>query len=488
MKRSILALILLLSLVTTGHSQNSQVLYFMNLPQATTLNPAFQPAGRIYIGLPGISDISVRLDNNFLSLSDFFINGVISDSTLSFLEKGPWVNNFLDGLGKNNSLEPQVGVKLLGFAFTVKDNLRFSLDITERAEVNMVFPGDFFRLGFSGNSDFIGKTLDFSSLRTDMMVYHETGLGASANITEKLRIGGRLKILSGVASAYLNNNHFTLTVNEDNTHTAVADFSMNISAPVFFTTDSDGSVHGAEFNNARFNDAWNVISYLKEMANPGLGIDLGAEYRFSDKLVVSAAVNDLGFIRWKRDLSQLTVNSTFQFNGQTMQDVYDESVEFGEMMNWAIDSLQNVLRLEDSPQKYTTYLPAKLTAAFSYTPVRYFTAGLLSQTRFEGPQVHQSVTLSGNFHFGNVFSTTLAYTAANRRYDNIGFGMAVRGGPSQFFIVVDNICLKFTGYTSGEERIMIPAKVNTVNARLGFNLLFGYREREKVKETKKERE
>jgi len=147
MKRSILALILLLSLVTTGHSQNSQVLYFMNLPQATTLNPAFQPAGRIYIGLPGISDISVRLDNNFLSLSDFFINGVISDSTLSFLEKGPWVNNFLDGLGKNNSLEPQVGVKLLGFAFTVKDNLRFSLDITERAEVNMVFPGDFFQAG-----------------------------------------------------------------------------------------------------------------------------------------------------------------------------------------------------------------------------------------------------------------------------------------------------------------------------------------------------
>ncbi|HPO41340.1 MAG TPA: hypothetical protein PL067_11575, partial [Bacteroidales bacterium] len=74
----------------------------------------------------------------------------------------------------------------------------------------------------------------------------------------------------------------------------------------------------------------------------------------------------------------------------------------------------------------------------------------------------------------------LAYTAANRRYDNIGFGMAVRGGPSQFFVVVDNICLKFTSYTSDEGRIMIPAKINTVNVRLGFNLLFGYRERVKA--------
>ncbi|HMT68452.1 MAG TPA: hypothetical protein PKE28_12725, partial [Bacteroidales bacterium] len=70
--------------------------------------------------------------------------------------------------------------------------------------------------------------------------------------------------------------------------------------------------------------------------------------------------------------------------------------------------------------------------------------------------------------------------AANRRYDNIGFGMAVRGGPSQFFVVVDNICLKFTSYTSDEGRIMIPAKINTVNVRLGFNLLFGYRERVKA--------
>ncbi|MDZ7633651.1 MAG: hypothetical protein U5L72_04060 [Bacteroidales bacterium] len=49
----------------------------MNLPQRTTLNPALQPSGRVYVGLPGISDISVRIDNNFLSFSDMFNSGVI---------------------------------------------------------------------------------------------------------------------------------------------------------------------------------------------------------------------------------------------------------------------------------------------------------------------------------------------------------------------------------------------------------------------------
>ena len=480
MKRLILALIRLLTAVSAGHTQNSQVLYFMNLPQATTLNPAFKPTGRFYLGLPAISDISVRLDNNFLSLQDLFANGVISDSTMTFLERGPWLADFLSGLGSNNTLEPQVGVRIFGLAFTVKDNLRLSLDITERAEADIVFPGDLLRLGLGGNSEFIGKTLDLSSFRSDITVYQEIGIGASRNITEKLRVGGRLLVLSGVASGNMVNNHSTLTVNEDFTQTVDADMLYNFSAPVTFTTESDGSIHGAEFDDARFDDTRNLISYLKEMANPGFGIDLGAEYRFSDKLAVSAAVKDLGFIKWKRDLAQLSIKSSFQFNGLTMQDVYDESVDFEELINWTIDSVQNVLRVEDNPQEFTTRLPATVVGAFSYTPVKFFTLGVLSQTRFEGPVIRQATTLSGNLNFGNIFSATMAYTAANRRYDNLGFGMALRGGFLQFFVMVDNIPLKFSSFTSGEQTLRLPDNINTVNARLGLNLVFGNRERDKT--------
>ena len=71
----------------------------MNLQQRNTLNPALRTPGRVYIGLPGISDISVRVDNNFLSLSDLFTNGVISDSTFAFLKPGEDLDNFLAGLG-----------------------------------------------------------------------------------------------------------------------------------------------------------------------------------------------------------------------------------------------------------------------------------------------------------------------------------------------------------------------------------------------------
>ena len=36
----------------------------------------------------------------------------------------------------------------------------------------------------------------------------------------------------------------------------------------------------------------------------GLGLDIGATYDITDKLVVSAAITDLGFIRWKKDVTQ----------------------------------------------------------------------------------------------------------------------------------------------------------------------------------------
>lgn len=476
-------LLLLLNATAAGivTAQTSHVLYYMNLPQRSTLNPALQPSGRTYVGLPGISDISFRIDNNFLSFSDLFSNGVISDSTFTFLQPGDDLDRFIAGLGNNNSIEPQAAVQLFGLAFTVKNDLRISFDITERADANFVLPGDLIRLGIKGNEGFIGKNIDLSSLRADVRYYHEIGLGASKNITERLRIGARVMLLSGVVSGYLTNNGITITVNDDFTHTVNADVSLNVSAPVTFTrNETDGGIDNVRFDEGSFGEANDYISYALGFANPGLGIEVGAEYRFNDMLAVSAALTDIGFIKWKRDRSEIFFNKTFEFSGLTMQDVYDESVDFGDLLNWAADSIQTAIELSESPGSYTTYLPFTFTAGFSVTPVKFFTAGLLSQTRFKGKQVHEALTLSGNLNLGNAFSTTLAYTIANRRYDNLGFGFAVRGGFFQFYALVDNIPLRWNEVTSGTKSYRLPENLSTVHARLGLNLVFGNREQEKI--------
>ncbi len=479
-KTIILLLLLTAAALINVKAQTSHVLYYMNLPQRTTLNPALKPSGRVYVGLPGISDISVRVDNNFLSLSDMFNSGVISDSTFTILNPGEDLNRFLAGLGNNNSIEPQAVVQLFGLAFTVKNDLRISFDIKARADANFVLPGDLIRLGIEGNESFIGRNIDLSSLRADAKYYHEIGLGASKNITEKLRIGARVMMLSGVVSGHLTNNGMTLTVNDDFTHTVDADVSLNVSAPVTFTRDAtDGVIDNVRFDEDRFAEGNDYIAYALGFANPGFGIEVGAEYRFNDMFAVSAALTDVGFIKWKRDRSEIYFNKTFEFSGLTLQDVYDESLDFGDLMNWATDSLQTAIDLNESPGSHTTYLPSSFTAGFSFTPVKFFTAGLLSQTRFKGKQVHEALTLSGNLNLGNALSTTIAYTIANRRYDNLGFGLALRGGFFQMFALIDNIPLRWNEVVSGTESYRLPENWSTVHARMGVNFVFGNREKEK---------
>jgi len=482
MKRKLIIPFVLLTMVTISHlsAQPSQALYFMNLPQRNTLNPALQSSSRVYVGLPFISDISLRVDNNFLSLSGLFSNGAISDSTFTILEPGQELDRFLAGLGNNNSIESQAAIQLFGLAFTVGEDLRITFDINERTDGNFVLPVDLIRLGIEGNESFLGKNIDLSSLRADMKYWHEIGIGASKNVTDKLRVGARLLILSGVASGYLSNNGITLRVNDDYTHTLDADVSLNVSAPVTFIKEDDGIIHDVQFQDENFGETNDVISYISAMANPGLGFEAGAEYRFNDLFAVSASVTDFGFISWKRDRSEIVARTTIEFNGLTLQDVYSENVTFGELLNWTLDSIQNSIELLEVPANYTTSLPFTATAGFSFTPVKFFTAGVLSQTRFKGKQLHEALTFSGNLNFGNIFSTTLAYTVANRRYDNLGFGLAVRGGVVQFFALVDNIPLRWTKVSNGEETYRLPERWNTVHAQLGMSLVFGNRERERI--------
>ena len=465
--------------ISDASAQYSQSLYFMNLPQRNSLNPALRPGNRLYVGLPIVSGVTVNLDNNFLNFSDLFIDGIISDSTISFLESGEHLDGILAGLKDKNSIEAQAAVQLFGLGFSVGKDLWVTLDITERVDGNFVLPGDLIRLGINGNEAYIGKSIDLSSLRTDFKYYHEIGIGLSKNLTERIRVGVRGKILFGVAAGSLDNNDLRLRVNEDYTHTLFADMAFNISGPVNVYMNEEGPLDSLSIDESRFKTTEGIISLLTNTGNPGMGIDAGFEYRITDRIAISAAVTDLGFIRWKTDRVNLLTKTRFDFNGLTMQDVYDETVDFEDVINWTLDSLQNSFYVNDESSPFTTFLSPGVTAAASYSPVKAFTFGLLSHTKFIGRQVRQSLTLSGNMNLGYALSATCSYTAVNHRYDNLGAGIAFRGGWLQLYALIDNIPVRWTKVSSGDSSFPMPEDWNTLHARLGMNLSFGNKVKER---------
>jgi hypothetical protein len=55
------------------NAQNSNAMYYMNLPQNHLLNPALRPSNSFYLGLPAVGGINLDLNNNFIGFSDVFM-------------------------------------------------------------------------------------------------------------------------------------------------------------------------------------------------------------------------------------------------------------------------------------------------------------------------------------------------------------------------------------------------------------------------------
>jgi hypothetical protein len=470
----------LFGLVSLGvAAQNSQVLYFMNLPQNHLLNPALKPQNSVYVGLPVISGIDLNLTNTVVNFSDVLAEGVkTSESTVPFMNPGYDVDAFLRRVKKFNYFDAQVSLQLLGVGFSLKDNLYLFMDITDHFQSNIVVPGDIFELAFRGNDKYYGTTLNLTALNADIKYYREVGVGFSKKFTDKVRIGAKGKFLFGIAAANVENNLLSINVADDYSHTFNTDISLNISAPVKVTTVSGNDDHLDSFTlneDSMSDDPGDVVRYMTNTRNMGFGIDLGAEFNVTDKIVVSAAITDLGFIRWKSDLVNLKTDDQIDFSGLNMEEVYNGNSSFEDISNGMIDSIKSSLVVTRMPEPFTTILPSGWVLAGRYIINDYLSAGLLSYSKLTGRQVREALTLSANLNLNNFFSTTLAYTVCNRQYNHLGFGFAIRGLFAQIYFLLDNIPLTWSKTNFGDEEFKFPEKWDTLHARTGFNLVFGNR-------------
>ncbi|HOU30684.1 MAG TPA: hypothetical protein PLG42_05440, partial [Bacteroidales bacterium] len=64
--KAVRILVVMLLFTTFARSQNSNVMYYMNIPQNHLLNPALRPSNTFYLGL-GITGIGIGLNNNYFN-------------------------------------------------------------------------------------------------------------------------------------------------------------------------------------------------------------------------------------------------------------------------------------------------------------------------------------------------------------------------------------------------------------------------------------
>ena len=451
MKRLLLLLSFLFCLYKV-RAQQSLTLYNMQaIPQAMYVNPGVMPLTGINIGLPAMSSNYLNFSNSGFVMHDLFkadVNGgLLIDA-----------NSFLGKLKPTNYMNLNVHTDLLSFGFKVKRNY-FSFNVTERVDMRMSYTKDLFSLLVNGNG--VAENLNRNmalNIGLDATHYREWGFNYTREvIKDKLTIGGRFKVLSGMEN--VNTEKSTLSLNT-NSQYYVLSATGNIQA----------NTAGIDSNSQKHTSS--ILGFDPSRKNRGYGIDLGASYKLNKKFSFTASIIDLGFITWKdytHNYVSKNPGSAIAFKGVNLSQAINDSTDIGKSLTKLEDSAKS--SIQETHTTYHTMLTTQFYLGGNYWINEKNNVGVILNGQYANKHLSPAFSMSFNNRVGRWFSASLSYSMLNRSYDNVGFGLSFTG-PVQFYVVSDNIlsALVFDSYKSGNSSFVIPAYSKNINLRFGINI------------------
>lgn len=430
-------LLLLGGMMMLGEAAQAQYLrssYFMEGTSARLqLNPGLQPT-KGYFNMPIIGSFNMSASSNVLGTSDI-IDLMDSGSDLYSNDK------LFDRLKADNRLNVNLNTDILSFGW-YRGKGFWSVNVGLRADFGAALAKDMFSMMRTMNGfaleDVAGtnQSYSLSNQTLNMKAYAEIGLGYSRRITEKLTVGGRVKVLLGLARAEMNINQFDLNLDVPNPqYTNYADYESRgeLSPSDWYGAHYDYSANGnvittlkgggMTFDNNGMIDNFDLDAGDLGIAGSGFGIDLGVSYKVWDNLTVSASILDLGFLKWKE--SETTV-ATVSGEAHEMIDAsnYDRYIG-GDFLSFERFDFE-----EGSPEKVKTKtrLYSTLLLAGEYGLLNNkLSVGAMYTARFAEPKTLNELTFLATFRPKNWLNAAISYSPIQASGKSIG--LAVKLGP-----------------------------------------------------------
>jgi len=474
MNKSILSkifLVLCLSFSTfKAYSQQVNTMYFMeNVPVRNYLNPAFQPLSNFYLGFPILGFTQFGVGNNSLTLKDFAYNDA-NGKPIWFLNKNGNKGNFYNALKPTTLIQANFQFNILDFGFRT-GKAYWSFSLTEKAEGQIGIPNEMMKLLLYGTPEMNNNLYDFSSFGADMTLYTEAGLGYSRKVNDRWSVGGKLKLLLGTANVSGSSSNLKLNAGIDEWN-LVGNGTVNYSSPI--------NLNGNSFQNFDPITDISANQWLKPSGMGG-GIDLGATYKLTKNVTLSAAVTDLGFIRWNKNLKKMGYTVDYKFTGvdNVTLDNIDNSKRSDSIFTAFKNSVHDTITNNSA---YTTYTSPKINVGVEYAFLNNkMSLGLLSRTLIHNKVAYEELTGSLNLRPLSWFDLSGSYSILNGRASNIGAGLGLRTGFIHWFVSADYVPVKFAtinlnnNSNSKPQKIPVPYNTQGVNFAFGVNFVFGNR-------------
>lgn len=443
--------------------QSSSLYFLQNIPESNDLNPALVPNARWYIGVPGINSITTGFHtdltySNFLTPSDLGVVNVPVNSPELF-------NKFMNNLESTSVIGIDHSISILRFGFQTKRGyVHFSNSIKMSGSYKL--PKSMFNF-LDGMGE--GELNDLSSLGVNAMAYHEVALGYSHNVLYNLSVGAKLKYLGGIFGAQTDIKQASVYSSVD-VWKVKLDGTLNVSGPVEFIPDANGEVDDVQdidMENKAIKDA------LYGFKNPGLAIDLGAEYTLNEQWNFSASLVDFGRIWWNTNLSNVTYITDQEITA--IDTKVKDWEDFGTVAENFGDSLIENLSSTITNNKFSTNLVPKLYVAASYDLTPNLGFGVLSSTRFYKGRTNEELMVSANLNAYKVVSTSLNYSLNFDGQKTVGLALGLSAGAFQFYLATDYLYTTYEKIKTDGNEYPVPKDFKDFRFQFGVNLLFGRR-------------
>ena len=445
--------------------QNKQLLYNVNtLPQTLLLNPGANIDFDGHLGLPFLSGLHFAVGSSGVNAYDVFedspnINQRITNTMRRLTHKDYF------------TLHQQLEIFSLGWKWG-RDKY-ISTGIYQEADAFSYFPKDPALLAREGNNDYLGVPYDFSHVSFTgevLTVYH---IGLNRKMDDRITVGARLKLYSGIFNVESVNNTGTfLTINTPDGPNYYRHFANDVDIRV--NTSGFASLQD---NNKTVQDATrDLVGRAFFGGNIGLGIDMGGTYKLRNNMVVSGSVLDIGLMWQREDVENYTYKGSYQTDG--LEPLFPELGPNGKAIPyWDIfeDDVDRNLVDETLQESYVTWRPFKMNAAIEFVfgesliPCDYREEALRTYhsklgLHLFGIKRPQDIKYALTTYYDRKLNSSLrmkfSYTLDDYSYTNVGLLLSTRLKSFNFYLAADNLI----GYFN-------LAKSNYQSVQLGFQFI-----------------
>ncbi len=378
--------------------------------QNNSLNPAWVPKGRLFIGLPVLSGIHLHV-NNALSYNETFTkenNSILLDQ-----------DKILSNIQNQNLVSAHANINLFHVGFKFPAGAFISFFANERIESDLLFPKELLEVGIDGNDPLLGDEVKIGNVGLMASHFREIGIGYAYSVNGQLDFGIRAKYLMGFTNASVPGNaRANITTNAD-----------------FFQMDVE--LQNAQLRTAGIDiltgDEGDIGSHLVSSGNTGFAVDIGGVYKLNRYYSIAGSLLDVGWINWNTNVVNQTLNdTTFTYNGVNLDGVGDlvESLE---------DSLFNKFDATETNETYKTWLPTRAYGSWIYHYDRNMDFYASMGARYIQGQLKLLYGGGITRKFGKVATLSASALKLPQQFFNVGAAFAVNGGPVQFYMAADQV-------------------------------------------------